>query len=319
MRCDGSDEDLEAPRDDGSKEWFPSSLATIDHADFHDELADGQQPQEPDVQVDRTPLEIAQANAETSDARDKKKSSHYGDIPTPGRSEHLGSSRQYMRDLILGVNDGLVSTFLLVAGVAGGGLSSKDILLTAIAGAIAGAVSMCAGEYVATKSQNEVMEGEIALEKEHVARYLEAEVSEVGNLLELIGIPKEEGGINDELCDYYRQHPTALLKIMIALEFGVVQAERRSPFRAGGFSCVLFLIGALPSVVPFCFSVKPVQGLIAAAVITMAALLVVGAVKTWATRGNCVTAAMENLVIAGFGGGFAYGVGVAFDKLLHNK
>lgn len=60
--------------------------------------------------------------------------------------KHLGKSRQYWRDIILGVNDGLVSTFLLVAGVAGGGLSSKDILLTAIAGAIAGAISMAAGE-----------------------------------------------------------------------------------------------------------------------------------------------------------------------------
>ena len=62
------------------------------------------------------------------------------------KQEHLGSSRQYWRDIILGVNDGLVSTFLLVAGVAGGGLSSNDILLTAIAGALAGAISMCAGK-----------------------------------------------------------------------------------------------------------------------------------------------------------------------------
>lgn len=60
--------------------------------------------------------------------------------------KHLGKSRQYWRDIILGVNDGLVSTFLLVAGVAGGGLSSTEILLTAIAGAIAGAISMAAGE-----------------------------------------------------------------------------------------------------------------------------------------------------------------------------
>ena len=73
------------------------------------------------------------------------------------QQKHLGPSRQYWRDIILGVNDGLVSTFLLVTGVAGGGMRSRDILLTAIAGALAGAVSMAAGEYIATKSQNEVM------------------------------------------------------------------------------------------------------------------------------------------------------------------
>ena len=64
----------------------------------------------------------------------------------PAVTDHLGKHRQYWRDIILGVNDGLVSTFLLVAGVAGGGLSTSDILLTAISGAIAGAVSMYAGE-----------------------------------------------------------------------------------------------------------------------------------------------------------------------------
>jgi hypothetical protein len=63
----------------------------------------------------------------------------------PPPDAHLGKHRQYWRDIILGVNDGLVSTFLLVTGVAGGGLSSIDILLTAISGALAGAVSMFAG------------------------------------------------------------------------------------------------------------------------------------------------------------------------------
>ncbi len=62
--------------------------------------------------------------------------------------EHLGDHRQYWRDIILGINDGLVSTFLLVAGVAGSKLSTTDILLTAIAGAIAGAVSMALGEFL---------------------------------------------------------------------------------------------------------------------------------------------------------------------------
>jgi len=239
-------------------------------------------------------------------------------------SKHLGASRQYWRDIILGVNDGLVSTFLLVAGVAGGGLSSTDILLTAIAGAIAGAVSMCAGEYVATKSQNEVMRGEIELEEYHVEHNLEEEMSELGQLLRLIGIPREPNENNEELhdaiCEYYRDHPDALLKVMIALEFGVVEREVRSPVAAGLTSCSLFLLGAMPSVLPFVFSgAKPIMGLVAAAVVTTTGLLIVGAVKTWATRGNCLTASVENLVIAGCGGVLAYGIGTAFDMILHKQ
>ena len=242
------------------------------------------------------------------------------DPPPLASSEHLGGSRQYWRDMILGVNDGLVSTFLLVAGVAGGGLSSNDILLTAIAGSLAGAVSMAAGEYVATKSQNEVMEGELALEQEHVSLYQEDEIHELCNLLPVIGVSEADNPtLVQQLLSHYRQHPDALLKIMTALEFGVLDEEIRSPIRAGLFSCLLFVAGSLPSVLPFCFSgMNPTWGLIAAALCTSLALFVVGAVKSWATRGNCWTAAMENLTIAGCGGVFAYAVGVMFDKVLHD-
>ena len=241
----------------------------------------------------------------------------------------------YIRISILyfAVNDGLVSTFLLVAGVAGGGLSTTDILLTAIAGALAGAVSMCAGEYVATKSQDEVLRGEIALENNHIQKYRNDELLELSELLSLIGIPEEAENIDEEeakdgtastgtlrqqLLSHYERNPDDLLKIMIALEFGVVEEERRSPVVAGLTSCALFFLGSLPSVIPFAFIDDPFDGLIAAAVATGLALLFVGAVKTWATRGRMLEAAMENLIIAGFGGGLAYGVGLAFDKLIRD-
>ena len=172
----------------------------------------------------------------------------------PAHKEHLIKSRQYYRDMILGVNDGLVSTFLLVAGVVGGGLNVSSTLLTTISGAIAGSISMFAGEYIATKSQNEVLEGEIKLEHEHIKRYHAEEIQELAHLLTLIGIPKS----HEHLCDldtnesehnaktrtlrrritqYYALNPDALLKIMIALEFGVIDDEVRSP---GKSALVLF-------------------------------------------------------------------------------
>ncbi|GFH59912.1 hypothetical protein CTEN210_16388 [Chaetoceros tenuissimus] len=288
--------------------------------------------------------------------------------------KHLGKSRQYWRDIILGVNDGLVSTFLLVAGVAGGGLSSTDILLTAIAGAIAGAISMAAGEYVATKSQNEVMRGEINLEEDHVKNNLEEEMEELNELFEKIGLtlneddkadaekeqtniaakfPIIEKSLDDQVADenegfgkdkdteldkdveqglysmqdvkelqsnlkeFYRTNPKALLKIMKSLEFGVVDEETRSPIRAGAFSCVLFILGSLPSVLPFLFSGdSPTVGLIAAAIGTIICLMLVGMIKTWATRTKMWSAAIENLVIAGFGGGAAYGIGLMFETII---
>lgn len=250
----------------------------------------------------------------------------------PMKTEHLGASRQYWRDIILGVNDGLVSTFLLVAGVAGGGMTSSSILLTAVAGALAGAISMMAGEFVATKSQNEVLRGELKLERMHVESYLDEEIAELADLLDLIGLPNStstdadattnsssnnNNTLRDPLLAYYRQNPEALLKAMTTLEFGVLDTEMRSPIVAGLFSCCLFICGSLPSVLPFIFSGdRPLLGLVYAAIFTTLSLLLVGAVKTWATRGKCLQSAAENLIIAGVGAVIAYFVGELFDHLI---
>ena len=72
----------------------------------------------------------------------------------PSYTDHLGKQRQYWRDIILGINDGIVSTFLLVIGVSGGGLTSKDIFITAISGALAGSVSMFAGKLSLSNSHH---------------------------------------------------------------------------------------------------------------------------------------------------------------------
>ncbi len=101
---------------------------------------------------------------------------------------HLGESRQYLRDIILGINDGLVSTFLLVAGVVGGGLTATQVLLTGVAGAVAGMVSMGAGEYIATKSQEEVFEAEMALEVEHLADHRDHEREELHDMFGDMGL-----------------------------------------------------------------------------------------------------------------------------------
>lgn len=234
--------------------------------------------------------------------------------------KHLGASRQYWRDIILGVNDGIISTFLLVTGVSGGGLSSKDILMTAIAGGIAGSVSMFAGEYVATKSQNEVMHGEIALEENHIKHQRDSEIAELGTLLELIGISETDEtpfALLEDIKLYYHSNPRALLKVMVALEFGVLEDERRQPLRAGLMSCCLFATGSLPSIIPFVFSGdEPLMGLAVACIFSLSSLLLVGVVKSWATRGHWVAAAVENFIIAGIGGILAYASGAAFDAMI---
>ena len=219
---------------------------------------------------------------------------------------HVGQSRQYIRDIILGVNDGLVSTFLLVAGVVGGGLSTDQVLLTAIAGAIAGAVSMAAGEYLATQSQEEVFDREIALEKEHIQHFRSDEVAQMRGFLEDLGVREED--LEPTLQGLSRDDST-LLNAMKVFEFAIVDSERRSPHFAMATSGLLFLAGATAPTVPFLLSVTPTTGFVWAALLTAVGLYVVGVVKTKVTDTNPFAAGFQNLTIAGVGGIIAYAVG----------
>jgi VIT1/CCC1 family predicted Fe2+/Mn2+ transporter len=221
---------------------------------------------------------------------------------------HIGVTRQYWRDIILGVNDGLVSMFLLVVGVVGGGLDTGQVLLTAIAGAIAGAVSMAAGEYLATKSQDEVLEAELELERAHIEHFRERELDQLRGFFEEMGVRDED---MDAAVSAFSHNDEALLNAMAALEFGVVESERRSPYRAMAASGLLFLAGALPSVLPFAIIDSPTTALVWATSLTLVGLFIVGVVKGNVANSGRVRSGLENMIIAGVGGLVAWFIGDA--------
>lgn len=219
---------------------------------------------------------------------------------------HIGESRQYWRDIILGVNDGLVSVFLLVVGVVGGGLVTEQVLLTAIAGALAGAVSMAAGEYLATKSQDEVFEAELNLERHHIEHFRDQEMAQLRDFFKDMGVTPQD---LDAVLSGFEKNDTALLNAMAALEFGVVESERRSPYRAMAASGLLFLAGSLPSVIPFAVFDTNRVALTWASILALAGLFIVGVVKASVTRTGRIRSGMENMVIAGLGGVAAWLLG----------
>ena len=218
-----------------------------------------------------------------------------------------------MRDIILGVNDGLVSTFLLVAGVVGGGLTTRQVLLTGVAGALAGMISMAIGEYLATKSQDEVFDAEIALEKEHLEHFRQHEKDQLSDMLADMGL---EGEGLAKVVDIIDANDTAMLNMQGALEFGIVDSERRSPIAAGVTSGLLFLTGALPSILPFAFLTDVNTALVSAALLSGIGLFVVGALKTAATKKSPIISGTENLTLGLLGGALSYFVGSLFESAI---
>ncbi len=223
---------------------------------------------------------------------------------------HIGPSRQYMRDIILGVNDGLVSVFLLVAGVVGGGLVARDVLLAALAASTAGAISMAAGESIATKSLEEVFDSERELEIEHLQYHRDHEIQEIREMFGEMGLGVEDV---ERIVVALDQDDDAFLKVMMALEFGVVEEERRSPYTAAAISGLLFLAGSIPSVLPFFFVESTGFGLFIAAIGSGLALFGVGVAKTFVTRKNWVWSGTENVLIATVGAMISYGVGALYN------
>ncbi len=244
---------------------------------------------------DQTALPSAEGTAQTQ-----------ADQPAVPYEPHIGETRQYWRDIVLGVNDGLVSVFLLVVGVVGGGLTTGQVALSAIAAAVAGAISMAAGEYIATKSQDEVLEAELRLEQIHLTHHRDMELDQLRGMISDMGI---RGDDLDSVVAAFDRSDEALLNAMKALEFGVVESERRSPYLAMAFSGLFFLAGSLPSVVPFFIAENVRTGLWWAVGLTAIGLFTVGAVKASVTKGNRTLAGLENLVIAGLGGILAYIIG----------
>ena len=240
------------------------------------------------------------------------------EIPPPSEDghvyePHIGGSRQYMRDIILGVNDGLVSTFLLVSGVVGGGLSSTDVLLTGVAGAVAGAISMAIGEYIATKSQEEVFDAELALERHHLIHHREHERDQLRDMLADRGLSGDDLETVVEIMD---SDDEIMLNMHSALEFGIVDDERRNPYAAAAFSGLLFLMGAIPSIVPFAIWDDTSTGLLVAAILAGIGLFIVGAAKTIQTRKNPILSGLENFALGMIGGLLAFLVGKAFDAVI---
>jgi vacuolar iron transporter family protein len=226
---------------------------------------------------------------------------------------HVGASRQYWRDIILGVNDGLVSIFLLAAGVVGGGLATRQVLLASVAGAVAGAISMAAGEYLATRTQEEVFDREIALEQEHIRNHTEMEIEQLRGMFTDLGVHQQD--LESTVAAFSRDH-TVLLNAMKVLEFGLVESERRSPYLAMAMSGVWFLVGSVPTVAAFAIAGSVATGFLVAGIATAVSLFGVGVFKTRVTGTNPFVSGAQNLVVAGIGGLIAYLVGRGFNGAL---
>jgi VIT1/CCC1 family predicted Fe2+/Mn2+ transporter len=190
-----------------------------------------------------------------------------------GRRHGAAGAGNLLRAAVFGVNDGLVSNTALILGVAGAGAASGSVLLTGIAGLLAGAFSMAAGEYVSVRSQRELYEYQIGLEREELVQYPREEAAELALIYAAKGIPQAEA---ERLAAHLIADPERALDTLAREEMGLDPSDLGSPWRAAVSSFTAFSLGASVPLLPF-FLVAPGDALPASVALAAVALFAVGA------------------------------------------
>lgn len=212
-----------------------------------------------------------------------------------------------LRATVFGVSDGLVSNTSLVMGFAGAQTEGKFVLLAGLAGLLAGAFSMAAGEYVSMRAQRELFERQIELERDEMAMSPEEERRELALIYRAKGLPKQEAEV---MADRIMASPESALDTMVREELGLDPGELGSPWGAAIGSFVAFALGALVPVIPFFFGASAsFPFVIASAVVSALAVFAVGASLSLFTGRNPFVSGLRQLGIAAAAAALTFGVG----------
>lgn len=218
---------------------------------------------------------------------------------------HRGGRSGTLRAAVFGANDGLVSNLSLVMGVAGASTDNRIIVLAGIAGLLAGAFSMAAGEYISMQSQRELFENQISLEREELRVMPDVEQAELAQIYESKGLGREEA---ERVAARLMKDPAKALDTMVREELGLDPSELGSPAGAAGSSFLSFAAGALVPLLPFLLA-SGMPALIGALGLSFAALFGVGAAVSLVTGRSFLFSGARQVLIGAVAAAVTFGVG----------
>jgi len=224
-----------------------------------------------------------------------------------GRETWHRNSSSWLSGAIYGANDGLASVFGIVAGVSGATGGSSFVLTAGAAGAIASALSMATGAYLAERSEAEVAEANVERERQEIAEHPEEEKEELSLFYQLKGIDEQTA---DAMAEQLSRQPDAMLRALSAEEFGVTPGNDGDAAQAAIAAGISTGLGAMIPVIPFIFIHGTIAILISAAVSIFAHFLV-GAAKSLFTLRTWWAAGFEMTLAGIIVGGATFLVGLA--------
>lgn len=240
-----------------------------------------------------------------------------------GRRRRMGTARVHedleqsggaqsgtFRAAIFGVSDGLVSNVSLIMGVAGAGVENRFILVAGLAGLLAGAFSMAAGEYVSMRAQREVFERLISLERHELELFPDEELKELAVIYQEKGIPHD---LALAVATAVAQDPDVALDTHAREELGIDPEEGLgSPWGAAAASFLMFAFGAAVPLVPFMIG-SGTAAVLVSAVVSAVVLFAVGAAISVLTGRSAVVSGLRQVGVGALAAVITYSVGSLLD------
>jgi vacuolar iron transporter family protein len=216
---------------------------------------------------------------------------------------HADVSGGWLRPAVFGAMDGLVTNIALIAGVGGGGVSPRTMVLTGTAGLVAGAISMGLGEYTSVRSQNEQIAAEVAKERRELERHPDVEARELADSWVARGVPRE---LADEMAHALKVNPDEALRVHVHEELGVDPNEQPSPWTAAVSSFLCFSVGAF---IPLMTYVLGFTSLWLALAVGGLGLFAAGAMVARFTNRRWWTSGLRQFLLGAAAAGATYAIG----------
>ncbi len=210
-----------------------------------------------------------------------------------------------LRAAVFGANDGLVSNASLIIGVAGAGPDPKVVLLAGVAGLLAGGFSMAAGEYISVRTQRELLEHQIELERNELNDHPGKEAGELAAIYEAKGMTADQART---IAAMILNDPEKGLATLVKEELGLDPKGLASPYQAAGASFLSFALGALVPLVPYLVT-RGSGAFLGTLIATAASLLAVGAAISLFTGKNPVRSALRQAMIGALAAGATFLIG----------
>lgn len=221
-----------------------------------------------------------------------------------GRHRSMGGNA--LRAGVLGANDGLVSILSLVMGVAGAAMDSHLILITGLAGLLAGAISMALGEWLSVQSSRELYERQLDIERQELIEAPEAEREELSLIYQSKGVPPEQAKL---MADHLLSDPVQALDTLSREELGMDPDELGGSAWVAAFtSFLLFAVGAIIPIIPFFFTAG-MNAVLWSGGLSAVGLFVIGAAITLVTGRSVWSSGLRQVIFGLTAALVTYGIG----------